>query len=156
MNNIEIFLNLGTYLVLGESWMDKPTDFGVPMGVLFLLAFMGMMFGNANRQKQQIDHQQQQIAEFRKTQRECMICEKVIPVKKLGQQMEISSLSLRARRVTCSLNCRLEYAARLRREREGKNKRTKKTNHFTIRDLVGGVGPIIRRGCARFARRARA
>ena len=115
MNIIEIFLNLGTCLVLGESWMDKPTDFGVPMGVLFLLAFMGMMFGNANRQKQQIDHQQQQIAEFRKTQRECMICEKVIPVKKLGQH-----------RVTCSLNCRLEYAARLRREREGKNKRTKK------------------------------
>ena len=70
MNIIEIFLNLGTYLVLGESWMDKPTDFGVPMGVLFLLAFMGMMFGNANRQKQQIDHQQQQIAEFRKTQKQ--------------------------------------------------------------------------------------
>ncbi|MBC8306069.1 MAG: hypothetical protein H8E55_61200, partial [Pelagibacterales bacterium] len=35
-------------VILGEGWFDKPTSLGVPMGVLFMLAMLGMMFNNNN------------------------------------------------------------------------------------------------------------
>ncbi|MBC8306070.1 MAG: hypothetical protein H8E55_61205 [Pelagibacterales bacterium] len=39
-------------LILGESWFDKPTSFGVPMGVLFFIAMLGLLFANNNANTQ--------------------------------------------------------------------------------------------------------
>ena len=39
-------------VILGEGWFDKPTSFGIPMGVLFMLAMLGMMFNNNNSNAQ--------------------------------------------------------------------------------------------------------
>ena len=50
-------------VILGESWFDKPTSFGVPMGVLFMLAMLGMMFNNSNAQAQSDDQLKKELGE---------------------------------------------------------------------------------------------